>query len=251
MLGTIIGDIVGSKYEFDNVRTENFILMGPDCDFTDDTVCTVAVVEAAMTDGNYAAHLQSWCRRYPHPMGGYGGNFAKWINDDNPEPYGSYGNGAPMRVSSIGWLFDSEEETARQARNSAAVTHNHQYGLFAAELIATAIWRLRHGAPKETAGENIERVFGWFPEYRPFSNKFDETSMNAVPVAVTCFLASDSFEDAVRKAIIVGGDSDTIGAITGSLAEAYYGIPEDIKAKALEFLPQGIIDVVSKFYASI
>ena len=152
-----------------------------------------------------------------------------------------------MRVSSIGWLFDTEVETARQARNSAAVTHNHQYGLFAAELTATAIWRLRHGAPKETAADNIEKVFGWFPEYRPFSNRFDETSMNAVPVAVSCFLASESFEDAIRKAIIVGGDSDTIGAIVGGLAEAYYGIPEDIKAKALAFLPTDIIDVLDNF----
>ena len=251
MLGAIIGDIAGSKYEFNNLRTEDFIFMGPGCDYTDDTICTVAVAEAAMTDQDYASHLQKWCRRYPHPTGSYGGNFSRWIYEDNPEPYGSYGNGAPMRVSSIGWLFDTEKETARQARNSAAVTHNHQYGIFAAELIATAIWRLRHGAPKETAGENIERVFGWFPEYRPFSNKFDETSMNAVPVAVSCFMASDSFEDAVRKSIIVGGDSDTIGAITGSLAEAYYGIPEDIKAKALGFLPKDIIDVVSQFYASI
>lgn len=247
MLGAIIGDIVGSKYEFNNIRTEDFELFSDGCGYTDDTICTVAVAEAAMTDQNYAAHLQDWCRRYPHPIGGYGGNFSRWIHMEHPEPYGSFGNGAPMRVSSIGWLFDTEAKVTRQARNSAAVTHNHQYGLIAAELIATAIFRLRHGAPKETAADNVEKVFGWLPEYRSFSNRFDETSMNTVPVAVSCFLASDSFEDAVRKSIIVGGDSDTIGAITGALAEAYYGIPEDIKETALSFLPEEIKQVVIAF----
>ena len=156
-----------------------------------------------------------------------------------------------MRVASIGWLFDTEAEVAKQARASAAVTHNHQFGLFAAELVATAIFRLHHGDPKETAVDNIEKVFGWLPEYRPFSNKFDESSMNAVPVAVSCFLASDSFEDAVRKSIIVGGDSDTIGAITGALAEAYYDIPEDIRTKALAMLPDDIKAIYNQFKQSI
>lgn len=251
MLGAIIGDIAGSIYEFNNVKTEDFPIFGPDCKFTDDSVCTVAVAEAAMTDHDYAAHLQTWCRRYPHPMGSYGGNFARWIHENNHGPYGSWGNGAPMRVAAAGWLFDTEDEVAKQARASAAVTHNHQYCLFAAELVATAIFRLRHGAPKETAADNIEKVFGWLPEYRPFSNQFDESSMNAVPVAVSCFLASIGFEDAVRKSIIVGGDSDTIGAITGAIAEAYYGIPEDIKAKALSFLPEEIKSVLKHFNQKI
>lgn len=247
MLGAIIGDIAGSIYEFNNVRTEDFPLFGPDCKFTDDSICTVAVAEAAMTDKDYSAHLQKWCRKFPHPMGGYGGNFAQWIRMKRPEPYGSYGNGAPMRVSSIGWLFDTEDQVRWQANASAKVTHNHELGIFGAELIATAIFRLRHGKPKETATNYVETAFGWLPEYRPFSNRFDETTMNAVPVAVSCFLASTSFEDAVRKAIIVGGDSDTIGAIVGSLAEAYYGIPEDIKVQALAMLPEEIKDVIVRF----
>lgn len=108
MLGAIIGDIAGSKYEFNNVRTEEFEFMGVGCDYTDDSICTVAVAEAAMTDQDYASHLQAWCRKYPHPMGSYGGNFARWIHQEKPEPYGSWGNGAPMRVASIGWLFDTE-----------------------------------------------------------------------------------------------------------------------------------------------
>lgn len=251
MLGAIIGDIAGSIYEFNNIKTEEFELMGPGCEYTDDSVCTIAVAEAAMTDCDYAKHLQSWCRRYPHPMGSYGGNFKNWIWSDDPQPYGSFGNGAPMRVASIGWLFDSEDETARQARDSAAVSHNHQYGMFGAELIATAIYRLRHGAPKETAAQNVEKAFGWLPEYRPFSNEFNETTMNAVPVAVSCFLASTSFEDAIRKSIIVGGDSDTIGAITGALAEAFYGIPEYLKAKAISILPNDIIAVLNSFKTMI
>lgn len=251
MLGAIIGDIAGSKYEFDNVRTENFEFMGLGCDYTDDTICTVAVAEAAMTDQDYAASLQKWCRRYPNPMGCYGGKFAKWIHMEHPKPYGSFGNGAPMRCSATGWLFDSEEEVRHQARHSAIVTHNHELGIFGAELIATAIFRMRHGAPKETAADYVESAFGWLPEYRPFSNPFNETTMNAVPIAVSCFLASTDFEDAVRKAIIVGGDSDTIGAITGSLAEAYYGIPEEIKNKALKFLPQDLLGVYEEFSNAI
>lgn len=251
MLGAIIGDIAGSKYEFNNVRTEDFKLMGAGCGFTDDTICTVAVAEAAMSDQDYAAHLQAWCRRYPNPMGGYGGRFSKWIRMDRPEPYGSYENGAPMRCSATGWIFTTEEEVQQQARESARVTHNHRMGLLGAELVATGIFKMRHGAGKEAAAEGVEAAFGWLPEYRPFSNPFSETTMNAVPVAVSCFLASNSFEDAVRKAILVGGDSDTIGAITGSLAEAFYGIPDDLRAKALSFLPEDILAVYDRFQKAI
>ena len=251
MIGAIIGDIAGSKYEFNNVRREDFPLMDTGCDFTDDTVCTVAVADAILHGKDYAAALQEWCRRYPHPMGAYGGNFSRWIWSENPEPYGSFGNGCAMRVSPIGWLFSDEKTVAAEARKSSAVTHNHPHGMDGAELIATAIFRLRCGAPKETAAENVVKAFGWLPEYRPFSNKFDETVMNAVPVAVSCFLASESFEDAVRKSIVVGGDSDTIGAIVGGLAEAYYGVPSELKVKALEFLPEEMKIIVTEFETKV
>ena len=247
MIGSIIGDIAGSLYEFNNVHTEAFPLMGAGCDYTDDTVCTMAIADAILHGKDYGAALQDWCRRYPDPMGAYGVNFSSWIRSENPEPYGSFGNGCAMRVSPVGWLFNEEKIVAAEARKSAAVTHNHPYGMAGAELIATAIFRLRGGAPKETAADNVAKIFGWLPEYRPFSNKFDETVMNAVPVAVSCFLASDSFEDAVRKSIVVGGDSDTIGAIVGSLSEAYYGVPDDLKAKALGFLPEEMNAIIAEF----
>lgn len=244
MFGAIIGDISGSRYEFNNVRTMEFELMDSHCEFTDDTVCTVAVADALLNGRGYADALQDWCRRYPHPMGGYGSSFANWIHMDNPKPYGSYGNGCAMRVSPCGFLADDEDSAGLEARKAAGVSHDHHYALDGAELIARAIFRLRNGEPKETAALHIEKVFGWLPEYRPFSNPFDETVMNAVPVAVSCFLASDSFEDAIRKSIIVGGDSDTIAAICGGLAEAYYGIPEDLKQKALTFLPDDMKAVI-------
>ena len=249
MIGAIIGDIAGSKYEFDNVRTEDFELMGPGCDFTDDTICTVAIADAILNGKEYDAALQEWCRKYPHPMGGYGTRFNSWIWSETPEPYKSYGNGCAMRVSPVGWLFDEKKIVAHEACNTAAVTHNHPASLYGAEHIAVTIYRLRGGAPKEIAIKDVENAFGWLPEYRPFSNPFDETVMNAVPVAVSCFMASNSFEDAIRKSIIVGGDSDTIGAITGSIAEAYYGVPEDLKAKTLSFLPEEMKKIYEIFDA--
>ena len=251
MLGAIIGDIAGSRYEFDNLTPEalgqmgeNFEIMSYGCDFTDDTVCTVAVADAVLSGKDYGSALRDWCRRYPAPKGGYGGRFRTWIWSDRPEPYGSFGNGCVMRVSPVGFLFEDERTVAAEARRSSAVTHNHEYALNGAELVATAIFRLRHGAPKETAALNVQKAFGRLPEYVPFSNPFDESVMNAVPVAVSCFLASDSFEDAIRRSIIVGGDTDTIGAVVGALAEAHYGIPAPFRAKALAFLPEEMREVV-------
>lgn len=237
MLGAIIGDIAGSRYEFDNVRTTDFELMDSQCNFTDDTICTIAVADAMLNGRDYAETLQDWCRRYPLPMGGYGARFKLWI--DNPVPYGSWGNGCAMRVSPCGFLAKDEETAAIEARKSAAVSHNHPYALDGTEKIARAIFRLRHG-------EDISPLFPALPKYVPFSNPFDETVMNAVPIAVSCFLASDSFEDAIRKSIIVGGDSDTIAAICGGLAEARYGIPEYLEKKALAFLPDDMKTVLAQ-----
>jgi len=251
MIGAIIGDIAGSIFEFNNARTEDFELMGPGCEFTDDTVCTVAIADAILSGKTYAAALREWCRKYPHPMGGYGANFSQWINSDSKEGYGSYGNGCLMRLSPVAWLFNDEERVKEEARKSSEVSHNHILALCTAELLASAIFRLRCGAEKETSALYVEKACGWLPEYRPFSNKFEETCMNALPVAVGCFMASTSFEDAIRKAIIVGGDSDTIGAVVGSLAEAYYGVPEEMKKKAMTFLPEEISTVVEKFYSTV
>jgi len=220
MLGAIIGDIVGSRFEFNNAKSEDFALFTDGCSFTDDTICTVSVADAILNGRTYKDSLHAWCREYPHPMGGYGASFAQWVRSDDPQPYNSFGNGSAMRVSPVGWLFDHHEDVEIEAARAAEITHNHPDGIKGAQVVAHCVRRLRIGCPKEELAWFVESKYGALPEYRPFSNPFDETCMNAVPVSIVCFLASINFEDAIRKAILVGGDSDTIGAITGSLAEA-------------------------------
>ena len=248
MLGAIIGDIVGSRFEFRNTKTSRFDLFAKKCSFTDDTICTVAVADAILNGYSYQDSLRRWCQRYPHPMGGYGASFIRWLQAEKPAPYYSYGNGSAMRVSPVGWLFDEAIDVEYEAARSAEVTHNHPEGIKGAQVVALCIIMLRNAYPKREIAEYVEREYGALPEYRPFSNPFNETCMNAVPVAVSCFLASTDFEDAVRKAVIVGGDSDTIGAITGSLAEAHYGIPAAIRDAGLAYLPSEMKNIVDQFY---
>ena len=250
MLGAIIGDIVGSKYEFDNIRSKDFPLFSDGCGYTDDTICTVAVANALLTGDSYTDSLQRWCRKYPHPKGAYGGSFARWIFEQNPQPYGSYGNGSAMRVSPCGWL-ETLERVGREARLSAECTHNHREGIKGATSVAEAIFILRGGATKAEVRSYIETRYGYdltrsVDEIRR-TNRFDETCQVTVPQAFVCFLESHDFEDAVRNAISIGGDSDTIGAITGSLAEAHYGVPQTIRSEALGYLPSELLEVVSAF----
>lgn len=247
MLGAIIGDIVGSRFEFDNTKTETFDLFAPSCGFTDDTICTVAVADAIMNGKNYETSVLEWCRRFPCPKGGYGGSFANWIRSSSPQPYGSYGNGSAMRVSPVGWLFDDLQKVSDEAAQTAQITHSHPEGIKGAVTIAACVFMLRSGATKADIKAYAEQQYT-LPQYVPFSNPFNQSCMNAVPVSLACFLASTSFEDAIRKAVIVGGDSDTIGAITGSLAEAHYGIPASIKQTALDYLPSEQKSIVSQFY---
>lgn len=247
MIGAIIGDIVGSRFEFDNTNTEDFELFGKQCDYTDDTICTVAIADAALNGTPYDISLQKWCRKYNHPKGAYGGSFASWIRSNNPQPYGSYGNGSAMRVSPVAWLYNEAGDVVREAANTASVTHNHPEGIKGAVVVAKSIFMLRNGATKEELLSYASSEYREIPEYKPFSNPFDETCMNAVPVSIGCFLASTGFEDAIRKAIIVGGDSDTIGAIVGSIAEAYYEIPLWISEKALGYLPSDMKDIIKQF----
>lgn len=254
MLGAIIGDIVGSRFEFNNAKTTRFDLFAKECSFTDDTICTVAVADAIMNHHTYLngyvykLTLRTWCRRYPHPMGCYGVSFARWLASDCPQPYYSFGNGSAMRVSPVGWLFNYAIEVEYEAARSAEVTHNHPEGIKGAQVIALCIFMLRRGCFKKQIREFVEKEYGKIPAYRPFSNPFDESCMNAVPVAVSCFLASTDFEDAIRKAVLVGGDSDTICAITGSLAEAHYGIPAAIRDAGLAYLPSEMKNIVDQFY---
>lgn len=251
MIGAIIGDIVGSRFEFANATTTKFDLFDGYCDITDDTICTIAIADAAMTDKDYRAALLRWCRKYPFPKGGYGGRFSAWLNSAYPQPYNSLGNGSAMRVSPIAWLSSNLDEIRAESEAASSVTHNHPEGIKGARVIAECIWLLRGGVPKRGISCFVRREYGSIPKFEPFSNRFDETCMNAVPVAVSCFLESTSFESAIRNAILVGGDSDTIGAITGSLAEAHYGIPPKIIHTALGYVPNEMKRVYDDFRSKI
>lgn len=238
MYGAILGDIIGSPFEFDRGdKTKDFELFSRGCGFTDDTVMTIAVGEALLAVGKDAtveeieesvtSNMQAWGKDYPHA--GYGGSFRHWLRKKHPRPYGSYGNGSAMRVSAAGWLYDSLERTREVARATANVTHNHPEGIKGAEATASAIYMARHGATKKEIKEYIESEFHYnlhrtLEQIRPYYH-MDETCQKTVPEAIIAFLEAEDFEDAIRNAVSLGGDTDTLGAITGSIAEAYFGIP--------------------------
>lgn len=249
MIGAIIGDIVGSRFEFHNTTNQHFKLFTKQCSYTDDTICTVAIADAILNGKSYKDSLQEWCRRYPNPMGGYGNSFRNWVFSDTPQPYYSFGNGSAMRVSPVAWLYDDISDIDKEAAKTASITHNHPEGIKGAQVIAHCIYALRTGCSKQEVLLYAKSEYGDIPVYRPYSNPFDETCMNAVPVAIGCFMDSKDFEDAIRKAILVGGDSDTIGAIVGSLAEAYYrGIPKELFHQALSYLPTDMTDIIMQYY---
>lgn len=253
MLGAITGDIVGSPYEFANTSNPRFPLFSKRSSFTDDTICTVAVADALVRGTDFGETLREWCLRYPNPMGGYGCSFNAWLHSPNPQPYNSWGNGAAMRVAAVGWAFNSEAETLRAALASAAPTHNHVEGLIGASTVARAIFHLRTMPyPSFVTNDSIPEMLvsgygvNWYKDV-PAPGVFDETCQGCVPLAFLICSKSNSFEDAVRRAVLYGGDSDTLAAIVGSLAEARWGIPDDIREKALSMLPAEIVDVILKF----
>lgn len=272
----MIGDIAGSKYEFNNTFDYDFEMFGEGCDFTDDTICTVAIADAILNGRNYQESLLDWCRRYPSPKGAYGGRFAGWIRSLDPQPYNSFGNGSAMRVSPVAWLFDDLSQVLEEAEKTALPTHNHPEGIKGAKAIAHAIWYFRKSRfseeskdseNKETKGlknENAkaskdenETIQGFMSIARSYyedfdtrvypKGKFDETCMDAVPLSFYLLSQASSFEDAIRLAISHGGDSDTIGAIVGSIAEARFGIPQEMKEKALSYLPDDMKDIWKQF----
>lgn len=252
MFGAIIGDIVGSVYEFDNTKNLHFPLFSPGCSFTDDTICTVAVADAILRGVPFRDSLLSWCRRYPHPMGSYGGSFSRWLASDDPQPYNSWGNGAAMRVAAVGWAFGSEADTLRAAIASASPTHNHPEGLIGASCVAVAIFRLRTDRYPSfhngSVAALVEQCYGedyW--SRLPARGVFDETCMGCVPLAFDLVSKATDFESALRHAVAYGGDSDTLAAIVGSLAEARWGIPAEIREKALSFLPNEMLNVIVEF----
>jgi ADP-ribosylglycohydrolase len=250
MIGAIAGDIIGSVYEHRPIKTKDFPLFNCHCTFTDDTVLTVAVAEAILSGGTYVDSVRRIGRRYPYA--GYGGSFSRWLHSDDSEPYNSWGNGSAMRVSPVGFAFSTENEVLHQARMTAEITHNHPEGIKGAQATALAIYLARTDRNKEAIRERIKDLFGYdldrtVDDIRPFYS-FDISCQGTVPEAIVAFLDSNSYEDAVRNAISLGGDSDTLACITGGVAEAFYGtVPTEIRDKVEQSLPPDLWQVTNSF----
>ena len=250
MIGAIAGDIIGSVYELAPIKTKHFPLFQPRSRFTDDSVLTVAIADALLTGRSYRDAVRDWGRRYPRA--GYGGAFFQWLFAADPQPYHSWGNGSAMRVSPVGWAFDAEDEVLRQARLSAAITHDHPEGIKGAQATALAVYLARTGADKATLRSRIQRQFGYdlaatVDTLRP-GHAFDVSCQGTVPAALIAFLDAESYEDAVRNAVSLGGDSDTLACIAGGIAEAFYGgIPDPIRAEVQARLPPDLWAVVVAF----
>jgi len=252
MLGAIAGDIIGSIYEFDNIKTKDFPLFSPDCEYTDDSVLTIAVADAILNEVNYVSKFKEYFRGHPNPMGSYGSSFFIWAATDATQPYNSWGNGSAMRVSPVGFAFDSLDRVLLEAKRSAEVTHNHPEGIKGAQAVATSIFLARTGKDKLEIKSYIQSTFGYdlertLEQIRP-TYKFDVSCQGSVPEAIIAFLESQDFEDAIRNAVSIGGDSDTIACITGGIAQAFYGgVPDHIARCALDRLSQPLRQVTELF----
>jgi ADP-ribosylglycohydrolase len=250
MIGAIAGDIIGSVFERNNIKTTDFPLFSVMSTFTDDTVLTCAVAHAILDNLDYKDTLKTYGQRFP--FAGYGREFKKWIYSPAGKPYNSWGNGSAMRVSPVGFAFDSVEEVLREAEKSAAVTHNHPEGIKGAQSVALAVFLARKGAGKEKIKQEIEARFDYnlsrsLDEIRP-NYKFDVSCQGSVPESIIAFLESKDYEDAVRLAVSIGGDSDTIACIAGGIAQAFYKeIPTRITDVVEEKLPLELKDVLKQF----
>lgn len=251
MLGAIAGDIIGSEYEFANWKEYNFPLFSERSTYTDDSVLTIAVADAFMNDLDIPRTLKEYTKRYPGR--GYGGSFYQWVQSDSMEPYNSWGNGSAMRTSSLGFLISNEADLMMATRQYAQVTHNHPEGIKGAQATVFAIYLARNGGSREDIRREVSKWFGYdlnptLDEIRP-TYSFDVSCQGTVPPAIIAFLESENFEDAIRKAVSLGGDADTLGCITGSIAEAYYGmVPDPIARETYQRLPDEFIRVLDKFY---
>ncbi|RXE58596.1 ADP-ribosylglycohydrolase family protein [Acetivibrio mesophilus] len=264
MLGAIIGDVIGSRFEWHNVKTVDFKLFNSQSRFTDDTVMTIAIADAILnkehhknfiidtiqSKRSYAYKLKEYGKKYPNV--GYGRMFEQWLSSEELKPYNSYGNGSAMRVSPIGFAFDTLEDVMKEAKRSAIVTHNHREGIKGAQAVASAVFLARTGKSKKEIKDFIEKKFRYnldqrLDDIRP-NYKFDSSCKGSVPQAIIAFLESESFEDAIRKAISIGGDSDTIACITGGIAQAYYReIPGFIVDRVRLILDSGLKRVLDRF----
>ena len=249
MLGAISGDVIGSVYEDWPMKKKDFPLFHHDCGFTDDTVLTVAVADALLEGESYASAMRRWARRFP--TRGYGIRFAQWFMAASPEPYNSFGNGSAMRVSPVAWWFDDEAQVLEEAERTAACTHDHPEGIRGARAVALAVYLARQGLEMRVIRERVTREAGYDletplevirPEY-----SFDITCQGSVPQAIRAFLEADSVEDAIRNAVSLGGDADTQAAIAGSIAEAAWGVPEDMARAVLKKLPDDMKSVIDAF----
>ena len=248
MLGAIVGDIVGSVYEFDNHRSKDFPLFREDSKFTDDTILTIATADALMSDHDFAAKYRSYGQKYPSS---YGLRFLSWIDGAITGPYDSFGNGSAMRVSPVAWMFDTEEDVLRMAKATADVTHNHPEGVKGAQATAIAILWARNGKSPVEIVSDIETMFGYDistpVDVLRETYQYNETCQATVPEAIRCFMEAEDFEDAIRNAISIGGDSDTLAAITGSIAEAVWGVPEEVEREALGTLDEALFKAYQRF----
>lgn len=258
MIGAIIGDIVGSRWEFNPTNNYDFEWLSPGNSFTDDTICTIAIADACIQGRDYGEALHDWCNRYPFPMGGYGGRFGQWVHHANPKPYNSFGNGAAMRVSPVAYWYENIDEVLDAAAATALPTHNHDEGIKGAQTVALAIFRALQFNKRcyQDAPMHIDEILKECVEFSGYDinipkasvlNRFDETCQGTVPVALKIISISAHFEDAVRLAVSLGADADTLGAIVGSIAEAIWGIPLEHQHEIESYLPGEMIKTLMEF----
>ena len=263
MLGALIGDVVGSRFEFKNFNSREFLMFAPNCRPTDDSLMTLAIAKALVLYHGDESRLALLTAEYmheiakKHPNVGWGGRFYKWVMELDPTPPNSLGNGAGMRISPVGWVADSEGDTKRLSRIVTEITHSHPEGLLGAESLAIAIFMARTGRPKEEIYRRM--ITDYYPEIDGFTldkirpnYEIDDkgewvTCRGSIPQALRCFFEADGFEDTIRNAISIGGDADTIAAMAGSVAEAYYGVPEWMEDRLLEYLSPDLADIYYAF----
>ncbi|MBO5698605.1 MAG: ADP-ribosylglycohydrolase family protein [Bacteroidaceae bacterium] len=255
MIGSIIGDIVGSVYEFNNIKTKAFDFFHPNGEYTDDSILTIATADWILNGGEVAEYYARYANENPSPMGDYGGGFKAWvaraINQQIYRPYNSFGNGSAMRVGPVGWMCNTKEEVLAKAKESAECTHNHPEGIKGAQATALAIMMARQGYSKEEIRAEIERTFSYNLQFTcdeiRSTYTWESSCQGTVPPAIVAFLDAKNFEDAIRNAISIGGDSDTLGCITGSIAEAYFGVPNKLREQALNYLPTSFKNIITEF----
>lgn len=250
-IGAIIGDINGSVYEFCNHRSKNFLLFSNKMFFTDDTVLTIAVMDALLHKKDYTEAIREWAKKYPYCS--WGCSFARWLNEKNPQPYNSFGNGAAMRISPVGLIAKDENEVEQLSYEITSITHNHEEGIKGAYITAMCVFYARKGKTKEEIKAFVEKYYDINFNYEDLKDYyyFNETCQDTVPQAIYCFLISKDFEDCIRTSISIGGDSDTLAAISCSIASAYYGVSQKMVKETFKFLPKDMKQIIKEFESKL